>query len=45
MSVFVQLIDDAARDLKETCGYIDRHDSPDRADRVLERTEKAFSNL
>ena len=45
MSFLVQLTDDAARDLEEICDYIDQHDSPGRADHVLERIEKAFSSL
>ena len=44
-SFTVHLTDDAARDLKEICDYIDRHDLPDRADFVLERIEKAFGRL
>ncbi len=39
------MTDDAARDLEEICDYIDRHDSPGRADHVLERIERAFSRL
>lgn len=45
MSFLVLLTDDAARDLEEICDYIDRHDSPGRADHVLRRIEKAFSSL
>ena len=45
MSFEVLLTDDAARDLEEICDYIDRHDSPARADYVLERIEKAFQGL
>lgn len=45
MSFLVQLTDDAARDLEEIYNYIDRHDSPGRADHVLRRIEKAFSSL
>ncbi len=45
MSFLVQLADDAARDLEEICEYIGRHDSPGRADHVLQRIEKAFSSL
>ena len=45
MSFLVQLTDDAARDLEEIYDYIDRHDSPGRADHVLRRIEKAFSSL
>ena len=45
MSFLVQLTDDAARDLEEICDYIDRHDTPGRADYVLEQIEKAFQSL
>ena len=45
MSFLVQLTGDAARDLEEIYDYIDRHDSPDRADHVLARIEKAFGGL
>ena len=45
MCFLVQLTGDAARDLEEICDYIDRHDSPGRADHVLRRIEKAFSSL
>lgn len=45
MSFIVQLTNDAVRDLEEICAYIDRHDSPGRADQVLDRIEKAFSSL
>ena len=45
MSFEVPLTDDAARDLEEICDYIDRHDSPARADYVLERTEEVFQGL
>ena len=41
----VLLTDDAARDLEEICDYIDRHDSPARADYVLERIEEVFQSL
>ena len=41
----VLLTDDAARDLEDICDYIDRHDSPARADYVLERIEEAFQGL
>ena len=37
--------DHAARDLEETCEYIDRHDSPAPEDHVLERIEEAFQGL
>ena len=45
MAFRVQLTDDAARDLEEVCDYIDRHDSPARADYVLDRIESAFQGL
>ncbi len=45
MSFRVQLTDDAARDLEAICDYIDRHDSPARADHVLERIERTFQAL
>ena len=45
MSLLVQLTNDALRDLEEICSYIDRHDSPGRADHVLDRIEKAFTSL
>jgi len=45
MSFHVQLTHDAARDLEEICDYIDRHDSPTRADYVLERIERTFQGL
>ena len=41
----VHLTKDAARDLEEICDYIDRHDTPGRADHVLEQIEKAFHSL
>ena len=45
MPLLVQLTDDAARDLEEFCDYIERNDSPARADYVLERIECAFEGL
>ena len=42
MPFLVQLTHDAARDLEEICDYIDQHDAPGRADRVLEQIDKAF---
>ena len=45
MSFHVQLTDDAARDLEEICDYIDRYDSPVRADYVLEQIQEAFESL
>ena len=41
----VKLTHDAIRDLEEISHYIDRHDSPVRADYVLQRIEKAFQGL
>ena len=45
MPFLVQLTDDAARDLDEIYEYIERHESPSRADHVLERIESALSSL
>ena len=45
MPFLVQLTGDAARDLEEICDYIDQHDSPGRADHVLEQIEKVFGSL
>lgn len=45
MSFLVQLTDDATQDLEAICDYIDRHDSPSRADHVLAQIEKAFRSL
>ena len=45
MSFLVHLTDDAEHDLEEICDYIDRHDSPGRADHVLEQIEKALGRL
>ena len=39
MAFPVHLTHDAARDLEEVCDYIDRHDSPTRANYVPERIE------
>jgi toxin ParE1/3/4 len=41
----VLLTNDAARDLDEIYNYIALHDSPQKADHVLERIEKVFSSL
>ena len=41
----VLLTNDAARDLNELYDYIAVHDSPRKADYVLERIEKTFSTL
>lgn len=45
MSFLVHLTDDAAHDLEEICDYIDRHDSPGRANLLLQQIEKAFGRL
>ena len=45
MPFWVQLTNDAARDLEEICDYIDRHDAPARADHVLEQIAKVFHSL
>ena len=45
MTFAVLLTNDAARDLEELYDYIARHDSPEKADYVLEQVEKAFSTL
>ncbi len=45
MPFSVQLTDDAERDLEELCDYIERRDTPGRADHVLEQLEKVFDNL
>ena len=45
MRFSVLLTDDAARDLQELCEYIASHDAPGKADRVLDRIEKAFNSL
>ena len=44
-SAVVHLTDDAACDLEEICDYIARHDSPGRAEHVLERIEGSFNRL
>ncbi len=41
----VLLTNDAARDLNEIYNYIAFHDSPQKADYVLNRFEKVFSSL
>ena len=41
----VFLTNDAARDLDEIYNYITLHDSPQKADYVLEQIEKVFSRL
>ena len=45
MAFAVLLTNDAARDLDEIYNYIALHDSPRKADYVLERIEKVFSSL
>ena len=45
MPFLVQLTGDAVRDLEEICDYIEQHDSPGKADHVLEQIERAFSRL
>ena len=45
MPLKVFLTADAARDLNEIYDYIAAHDSPRKADNILERIEKTFSTL
>ena len=45
MGFRVLLTDDAVRDLEEIYDYIEGHDSPARADDVLDRIERAFQGL
>jgi toxin ParE1/3/4 len=45
MPFAVLLTNDAARDLNELYDYIAAHDSPRKADYVLEQIEKTFSTL
>jgi toxin ParE1/3/4 len=45
MAFRVFLTDDAAADLEDIVGYIERHDVPGKAGRVLERIENAFQSL
>jgi len=45
MRFAVLLTSDAARDLNELYDYIALHDSPRKADHVLEQIEKVFSTL
>ena len=45
MGFAVLLTNDAARDLDEIYNYISLHDSPQKADYVLDRIEKEFSSL
>lgn len=45
MPFAVLLTNDAARDIDELYDYIALHDTPQKADYVLARIEKAFSTL
>lgn len=45
MPFAVHMSEDAARDLEDICGYIDRYDSPAAAGHVLDRIEEAFASL
>ena len=45
MPFTVLLTNDAARDLEELYDYIALHDTPQKANYVLEQVEKAFSTL
>jgi toxin ParE1/3/4 len=45
MSYRVLLTDDAVRDLEDLYMYIYEHDSPERADYVLDKIENAFTSL
>ena len=45
MSFKVFLTDDASRDLEGLYQYIDSHDVPGKADRVLDQIEKCFARL
>lgn len=45
MSCEVFLTDDAVHDLNELYDYINRHDTPGKADYVLEQIEKTFTSL
>jgi toxin ParE1/3/4 len=45
MGFSVLLTDDASRDLEAIYNYIDLHDGRGKADHVLDRIEKAFTNL
>ena len=45
MSFEVLLTQDAARDLEEIYDYISGHDSPSRADQVLDRIRKVIETL
>lgn len=45
MSYQVLLTDDAVYDLEDIYGYIESHDSPEKADYVLDKIEETFSSL
>lgn len=45
MAFSVLLTDDAVRDLEELYDYIEVHDVPGKANRVLDRIEKTFTAL
>jgi toxin ParE1/3/4 len=45
MPFAVFLTADAVRDLEELYDYIDQHDAPGKAKRVLDKIEKTFSGL
>ena len=45
MPFSVFLTADAVRDLEELYDYIDQHDAPGKAKRVLDRIEKTFNGL
>jgi len=45
MSFRVLLTEDAAQDLEDLYSYIANHDSPGKADLVLDRLENTFSSL
>ena len=45
MSYQVLLTDDAVYDLEDIYDYIESHDSPEKADYVLDKIEETFSSL
>lgn len=45
MTFQVFLTDDASRDVEELYDYIASHDTPEKADHVLDQIEKALSSL
>lgn len=45
MTISVLLTAGAVRDLEELYDYIDLHDAPGKADRLLKRIEKTFTSL